>query len=342
MFQRGAAPRRRPSRARRLARRLERAGTPLSSSNRYDTETQPWPTRPSQARLRHQQHAPRRLQRSGRPLRRRADHGASRLRLYRPHLLEGLLRRRRARSRPAPKYVKYVAAPPNTWTLHLQAFDDLLLVVHNKDMFAQARARRREELLQGLRRSSREGGSRRRATGRPAWRSTTFRSPTIPSRSASCRSRAPGLHRLWYVGGRWAYASALLDGFSDYILITIDMAGPEEAGAGRQVLAAGHERRGRREGELADQERSLRAPSRHHPRRHRLLQLARRLPRRRRRQGQGQSETHRPQESGRRRSAAARTTRCRCPSAICSSSSTRRCSTIRRTASSRSGSSTIR
>ncbi len=33
--------------------------------------------------------------------------------------------------------VKYVAAPPNTWTLHLQAFDDLLLVIHNKDMFAQ-------------------------------------------------------------------------------------------------------------------------------------------------------------------------------------------------------------
>jgi hypothetical protein len=35
-----------------------------------------------------------------------------------------------------------------------------------------------------------------------------------------------GLHRLWYVGGRWAYASALLDGFSDYILLTIDMSDP--------------------------------------------------------------------------------------------------------------------
>ena len=35
-----------------------------------------------------------------------------------------------------------------------------------------------------------------------------------------------GLHRIWYVGGRWAYASALLDGFSDYILITIDMKDP--------------------------------------------------------------------------------------------------------------------
>jgi hypothetical protein len=35
-----------------------------------------------------------------------------------------------------------------------------------------------------------------------------------------------GLHRIWYVGGRWAYASALLDGFSDYILITIDITNP--------------------------------------------------------------------------------------------------------------------
>lgn len=33
-----------------------------------------------------------------------------------------------------------------------------------------------------------------------------------------------GLHRIWYTGGRWAYASAMLDGFTDYILITIDMA----------------------------------------------------------------------------------------------------------------------
>ena len=35
-----------------------------------------------------------------------------------------------------------------------------------------------------------------------------------------------GLHRIWYVGGRWAYASALLHGFSDYVLVTIDLADP--------------------------------------------------------------------------------------------------------------------
>jgi hypothetical protein len=37
----------------------------------------------------------------------------------------------------APKTVNYVAAPHNTWTLHLQTHEDLLLVIHNKDMFAQ-------------------------------------------------------------------------------------------------------------------------------------------------------------------------------------------------------------
>jgi hypothetical protein len=35
-----------------------------------------------------------------------------------------------------------------------------------------------------------------------------------------------GLHRIWWTGGRYAYASALLDGFLDHILISIDMADP--------------------------------------------------------------------------------------------------------------------
>jgi hypothetical protein len=42
-----------------------------------------------------------------------------------------------------------------------------------------------------------------------------------------------GIHRIWYAGGRWAYVSALLDGFTDYIFMTVDMADParpKEAG----------------------------------------------------------------------------------------------------------------
>ena len=36
-----------------------------------------------------------------------------------------------------PKTVNYVENPPNTWSLHLQVHDDLLLLVHGRDMFAQ-------------------------------------------------------------------------------------------------------------------------------------------------------------------------------------------------------------
>ena len=89
-----------------------------------------------------------------------------------------------------PKTVRYVAAPPNTWTLHLQAHDDLLLVIHNKDMFAQPEMADEKNYYKGkvAHHAKAEG---RRATGRPAWPSTTSRSPATRSRSASCRSRAP-------------------------------------------------------------------------------------------------------------------------------------------------------
>ena len=35
-----------------------------------------------------------------------------------------------------------------------------------------------------------------------------------------------GLHRLWYVGGRYAYASCHWQGFTDHVLAVIDMAEP--------------------------------------------------------------------------------------------------------------------
>jgi hypothetical protein len=36
-----------------------------------------------------------------------------------------------------PKFVTYVKNPPNTWSRHLQVHDDLLLLVHSRDMFVQ-------------------------------------------------------------------------------------------------------------------------------------------------------------------------------------------------------------
>jgi hypothetical protein len=50
-----------------------------------------------------------------------------------------------------------------------------------------------------------------------------------------------GIHRIWYTGGRWAYVSALLDGYTDYIFMTVDMADPAQPKeAGRFWLPGMH------------------------------------------------------------------------------------------------------
>ena len=146
-----------------------------------------------------------------------------------------------------PKTVNYVAAPPNTWTLHLQAHDDLLLVIHNKDMFAQPEMADEKNYYKGkvAHHAKAEAAARDWSAGMAVY---DISKPGDPKQIGFMPVEGTGLHRLWYVGGRWAYASALLDGFSDYILITIDMKNPKKPRARRQILAAGHERRRRREG----------------------------------------------------------------------------------------------
>lgn len=124
-----------------------------------------------------------------------------------------------------PKAVKYVAAPANTWTLHLQVADDLLLVVHAHDMFAQAELADEKNYYKGA-----VGDYAKKSAPKRDWSAGMavydISSPADPKQIGFMPVEGTGLHRIWYVGGRWAYASAHLDGFSDCILIVIDMADP--------------------------------------------------------------------------------------------------------------------
>ena len=121
-----------------------------------------------------------------------------------------------------PRTVAYIPAPPNTWCLHLQTHDDLLLVIHNKDMFAQADMADEKAYYKGTV-SHHAGGARDWSAGMAVY---DISIPDRPRQIGFMEVEGTGLHRIWYTGGRWAYASALLDGFTDYILITIDMADP--------------------------------------------------------------------------------------------------------------------
>ncbi len=127
-----------------------------------------------------------------------------------------------------PRAVQYVAAPPNTWNIHLQTHDDLLLVINAKDMFAAVEFQDERVYYRGE--LGRKIGTAETASKARDWRAGLavydISRGDEPREIGFMPVDGGGIHRIWYTGGRWAYASALLDGFSDYIFISIDMADP--------------------------------------------------------------------------------------------------------------------
>ncbi len=55
---------------------------------------------------------------------------------YVSHMFSGGFSVLDVRDAKNPRVVNYIAAPANTWTIHLQTHDDLLLLINAKDMFA--------------------------------------------------------------------------------------------------------------------------------------------------------------------------------------------------------------
>lgn len=133
-----------------------------------------------------------------------------------------------------PKPVNYIPAPANTWNIHLQTHEDLLLVINAKDMFASAEFQDETEYYKG--KIGKKVGTTDQARKRDWTAGMTvydIANPAEPRQIGFMPVDGGGIHRVWYVGGRWAYASVLLDGFTDYIFMTIDMTdptSPKEAG----------------------------------------------------------------------------------------------------------------
>ena len=127
-----------------------------------------------------------------------------------------------------PHAVNYLAAPPGTWNIHLQTHDDLLLVVNAKDMFAAAEFADERAYYRGQLGSV--VGTAQATAARRDWTAGLavydISRPAAPRRIGFMPVDGGGIHRIWYVGGRWAYVSALLDGFTDYIFMTVDMTDP--------------------------------------------------------------------------------------------------------------------
>jgi hypothetical protein len=120
--------------------------------------------------------------------------------------------------------VAFVPAPPNTRAPHLQLYENLLLVVNAANVWAlqkyQAQAQYFDNPLA-------DSFSRRREQDFAAGlRIYDVSDPTAPREIAFLAMPGIGLHRIWYIGGRYAYMSAHFDGFSDHILAVVDLADP--------------------------------------------------------------------------------------------------------------------
>jgi hypothetical protein len=129
-----------------------------------------------------------------------------------------------------PKAVNYLAAPSGTWNIHLQTHDDLLLVINAKDMFAAAEFADEKAYYKGQL-GKVVGTAERPKNVTRDWTAGLavydIAKPEAPRRIGFMPVEGGGVHRIWYTGGRWAYVSALIDGFTDYIFMTVDMTDPK-------------------------------------------------------------------------------------------------------------------
>jgi hypothetical protein len=127
-----------------------------------------------------------------------------------------------------PRAAGHVPAPPNTWNIHLQTHDDLLLVVHAEDMFAAPEFQDERAYYRGA--LGEKLGNARRSAGPRTWSAGLavydISRGDAPRQIGFMPVEGGGIHRIWYTGGRWAYVSALLDGFTDYIFLTVDISDP--------------------------------------------------------------------------------------------------------------------
>ncbi len=118
-----------------------------------------------------------------------------------------------------PKTVNFLPAPPNTRAFHLQTHGDLLLTVNapnvwtmqidSKTYFSSSPA----DLVKGQ-------------TFTPGLRVFDISRPETPREIAFMPVDGLGPHRIWYVGGRYAYVSIHFADMADHVLAIVDLGDP--------------------------------------------------------------------------------------------------------------------
>jgi hypothetical protein len=122
-----------------------------------------------------------------------------------------------------PKPVNFLPVHPKSWSIHCQSFGDLLLVVEEFDFF---KLQVKNYYGQSLENTPREQFGRNGQDYSAGLRVYDLTDPANPRPIGFMPVEGFGLHRLWWVGERYVYATAMLDGYTDHIMLIIDLKDP--------------------------------------------------------------------------------------------------------------------
>lgn len=130
-----------------------------------------------------------------------------------------------------PEPVGQLSTSPTTWSLGVQAHGELLIATEEFDFFTLTPEQAAHFSActgpggSGLNSADPVYGSRNE-TFSAGLRVYDISDPAQPRAIGFCPVEGFGLHRAWWVGDRYVYASASLDGFNDHVLVVIDLADP--------------------------------------------------------------------------------------------------------------------
>lgn len=122
-----------------------------------------------------------------------------------------------------PQPVNFLPVHDKSWSIHCQAHGDLLLVIEEFDFFKQEVNNYYGKSLEGMTRSEFGVNGEDYSAGLRVY---DIKNPANPVSIAFMPVEGFGLHRLWWDGGRHVYATAMLDGYTDHILMIIDLEDP--------------------------------------------------------------------------------------------------------------------
>lgn len=124
-----------------------------------------------------------------------------------------------------PRPVNFLPTHKRSWSVHVQTANDLLLVIEEFNFYS-VYVKETEYYSHSIEGVHSSNFGKRGEDFSAGMRVYDIKDPAHPRAIGFMEVEGLGLHRIWWTGERYAYASALLDGYTDHILMIIDMQDP--------------------------------------------------------------------------------------------------------------------